>query len=240
MTTNSLGKLFLIPIPIVEGNLDTIPVAVKEKSISLKYYFVENVRTARRYLKQIDKSINIDLITFSEVNQRNPADTPLLQEWLKQGFEVGIMSESGCPGVADPGSVLVATAQEMGALVEPMVGPSSILLALMGSGFSGQNFRFGGYLPIKNPDRTKAIKQMEDWSLQRNETQIFIETPYRNHQLIQDLIQNCSGKTKLCIAANITADNALIKTMTLTEWKAQINHIDIQKTPCIFLIYRTI
>jgi len=238
MSANTLGKLFLIPIPIVEGNLDTIPTAVKDKSISLKYYFVENVRTARRYLKQIDKSINIDSITFSEVNQRNPADTQLLKEWLQHGFEIGIMSESGCPGVADPGSVLVAAAQEMGALVEPMVGPSSILLALMGSGFSGQNFRFGGYLPIKNPDRSNAIKQMEDWSLQRNETQIFIETPYRNLQMIQDLIQHCSGKTKLCVAANISGENALIKTMTLNEWKSQINHLDLQKTPCIFLIYR--
>jgi 16S rRNA (cytidine1402-2'-O)-methyltransferase len=236
MNAATLGKLYLIPIPIAEGQIDTIPQSVKDLSIRVKYYFVENVRTARRYLKQLDKSINIDLIKFSEINQRNPADINLLKQWLEAGYEVGMMSEAGCPGVADPGSILVEKAQEMGALVMPQVGPSSILLALMASGFNGQAFRFGGYLPIKNPLRQKAIKQMEDWSVQRQETQIFIETPYRNVQMIEDLIQNCKGSTKLCIAANITADNQLIKTMTLTQWKKHYQLLDLQKTPCIFLI----
>lgn len=235
--SNNLGKLFLIPIPIAEGQIDTIPESVKQLSLSLKYYFVENVRTARRYLKQLDKSINIDTIEFSEINQRNPADLQVLKSWLEAGYDVGVMSEAGCPGIADPGSVLVDEAQEIGALVMPQVGPSSIFLALMGSGFNGQSFRFGGYLPIKNPMRQKAIKQMEDWSLQRQETQIFIETPYRNFQLIEDLIQQCKGTTKLCIAANISAEDQMIKTLTLTQWKKHYKLLDLQKVPCIFLIY---
>lgn len=233
---NSLGKLYLIPIPIVEGQLDSIPVQVQQLTVSLKYFFVENLRTARRYLKLIDKSINIDELHFAEINHRNPADINLLQNWLKAGHHVGMMSEAGCPGIADPGSILAATAQQMGALVQPLVGPSSIFLALMASGFNGQSFRFGGYLPIKNPMRQKALRQMEDWSIQRAETQIFIETPYRNQQLIEDLIQNCKGSTKLCIAANVTGPDEMIKTMTLTEWKKHYQLLDLQKIPCIFLI----
>lgn len=233
---STLGVLYLIPIPIAEEQLHTIPESVKALSVSLKYYFVENVRTARRYLKQVDKSINIDTITFSEINQRNPADINLLKLWLEAGYEVGVMSEAGCPGVADPGSILVEKAQEMGAKVIPQVGPSSILLALMASGFNGQSFRFGGYLPIKNPMRLKAIKQMEDWSKQRDETQIFIETPYRNAALVEDLIQQCKGTTKLCIAANITGETEMVKTMPLSQWKKHYQLLDIQKTPCIFLI----
>lgn len=237
MSHTSKGTLYLLPIPIAEGQLNAIPEDVKQLSVRLKHLFVENIRTARRYLKQIDKSVNIDEIQFSEINHRNPADLSLLAQWLEAGYEVGVMSEAGCPGVADPGSILAAKAQESGATVVPKVGPSSILLALMASGFNGQSFRFGGYLPIKNPMRQKAIRQMEDWSQQRDETQIFIETPYRNQQLIADLIQYCKGTTKLCIAANITAENELIKTLTLTQWKKHYQLLDLQKVPCIFLVY---
>lgn len=237
MKDSMTGKLYLIPIPIAEGALDTIPEVVKQKSVQIKHYFVENLRTARRYLKSIDKAVDIDAIHFSEVNQKNPADTNLLKEWLEAGYEVGIMSESGCPGIADPGSILVAKAQEIGALVDPMVGPSSIFLALMASGFSGQNFRFAGYLPIKDPERTKVMHQMEEWCRQRDETQIFIETPYRNQQMLEDLIKTCSPKTKLCIAANITAPDAFIRTLTLKQWKSISTHLKMQKVPTIFLLY---
>lgn len=231
------GTLYLLPIPIAEGQLNTIPDEVKQLTVGLKHFFVENVRTARRYLKQLDKSIHIDGILFSEINHRNPADLQLLEEWLEAGHDIGVMSEAGCPGIADPGSVLAGKAQALGARVDPQVGPSSIFLALMGSGFNGQSFRFGGYLPVKNPLRQKALRQMEDWSVQRDETQIFIETPYRNMQLIEDLIQNCKGTTRLCIAANMTAADQLIKTLTLTEWKKHYKLLDLQKTPCIFLVY---
>lgn len=237
MNHNMRGTLYLLPIPIAEGQINTVPEEVRQLTVRLTYFFVENVRTARRYLKLLDKGVNIDNIRFSEINHRHPADLDLLQEWLDAGHEVGVMSEAGCPGIADPGSVLVAKAQEMGVLVAPKVGPSSVFLALMGSGFNGQSFRFGGYLPVKNPLRQKALRQMEDWSVQRDETQIFIETPYRNLQLIEDLIQHCKGTTRLCIAANMTAEDQFIKTLTLSEWKKHYKLLDLQKTPSIFLVY---
>ncbi len=228
------GKVLMIPIPITENGLETIPEMVKLKSIELKYYFVENVRTARRYLKSIDKNVDIDAIHFEEINHRQAPNIDLLRQWLQNGYEVGIMSESGCPGVADPGSVLVAKAQDWGAEVIPFVGPSSILMALMASGFNGQRFRFLGYLPVKNPHRNKSIKELENQSKLNAETQIFIETPYRNHLLIDDLIHNCTANTKLCVAADITSDNAFIKTMPLKEWKNY--KLDIHKIPSIFLL----
>lgn len=228
------GKLLMIPIPINENGLNTIPDSVQQKTISLKYLFVENIRTARRYLKSIDKSVNIDTIQFEEINKNNAPNTDKLKLWLQAGYEVGVMSEAGCPGVADPGSILVAKAQEWGAEVVPFVGPSAILLALMASGFNGQRFRFLGYLPVKNPERNKVIKDIENTSKQFAETQIFIETPYRNHQLINDLLQQCSGKTKLCIAADITSEKSFIKTLPLSVWKNY--NLDIHKVPAIFLL----
>lgn len=236
MERKAAGKLFLIPIPIANDAVHTIPESVQQLSISLKYYFVEQVRTARRYLKQIDKNVDIDAITFVEINKHTQEDTVLLQQWLQAGYDVGVMSESGCPGIADPGSLLVAKAQEMGAVVVPNVGPSSILLSLMASGFSGQHFRFLGYLPVKTNERAKAIKQLEEISRQRNETQIFIETPYRNMQMLQDLLKDGHPNTKLCIAANITAPDAFISTKTLAEWKKNMDNFSIPKVPCIFLI----
>lgn len=236
MESKAAGKLYLIPIPIVNEAIHTIPEAVQHVSISLKYYFVEQIRTARRYLKQLDKHVDIDAITFVEINKHSVEDTALLEQWLQAGYDVGVMSESGCPGIADPGSILVAKAQEMGAVVVPNVGPSSILLSLMASGFSGQHFRFLGYLPVKTNERAKAIKQLEEISRQRNETQIFIETPYRNMQMLQDLLKDGHPNTKLCIAANITAPDAFISTKTLAKWKKNMDNFSIPKVPCIFLI----
>ena len=228
------GKLYLIPVPLAENALATIPENVKTLSCSLKYFFVENVRTARRYLKSIDKSVDIDSIQFSEVNSQTKPDLIMLKKWLKEGHDVGMMSEAGCPGMADPGSDLAAAAQEMGATVIPLVGPSSVLLALIASGFNGQGFRFSGYLPIKEPMRSKAIKEMEAISAERNETQIFIETPYRNNPLFQEIVRVCKQHTKLCVAADITGENEFIKTKTMAEWAKEVP--DLHKRPTIFLL----
>ncbi|RYD98582.1 MAG: SAM-dependent methyltransferase [Sphingobacteriales bacterium] len=230
------GTLYLIPVPLAADQINTIPEEVRKKACALKYYFVENIRTARRFLKAFDPAVDIDSITFSEVNKQNQADIKLLKEWLKAGYEIGVMSEAGCPGIADPGSDLVAAAQTSGAKVVPFVGPSSIFLSLMGSGFNGQSFRFIGYLPVKDPQRTKAIKDLERIAHQQNETQIFIETPYRNNVLVEDLIKHLQPhKTKLCIAVDVTAPDQILATKTLAEWKGA--RPDIHKRPAIFLIH---
>lgn len=223
-----------MPVPLAENALHTIPEQVQVLSTRLQYFFVENIRTARRYLKSIDKSVDIDAIHFSEINNQVKPDLDLLRTWLKAGHEIGVMSEAGCPGVADPGSVLVAVAQEMDATVTPLTGPSSILLALMASGFNGQGFRFAGYLPVKEPLRGKAIKELEQLSAQRNETQIFIETPYRNNQMLQDIMRQCKHATKLCIAADITGEQEYIQTKSIGQWVAQLP--DLHKRPVIFLL----
>lgn len=230
----SIGKLYLIPVPLSENGLATIPEAVKEQSCRLHFFFVENIRTARRYLKAIDKSVNIDDILFAEVNNQVAPDIHLLEKWLKAGNDVGIMSEAGCPAMADPGSVLVAKAQEMGAQVVPLTGPSSVLLALIASGFNGQGFRFTGYLPVKEPMRSKAVKELEQISAARNETQIFIETPYRNNQLFQELLRTCKHTTRICIAADITGEKELIRTLHVADWKKQVP--DLHKIPVVFLL----
>ncbi|WP_240432836.1 SAM-dependent methyltransferase [Taibaiella koreensis] len=228
------GKLYMIPVPLAENALHTLPESVKALSCRLKFYFVENIRTARRYLKSIDRQVDIDAIRFVEVNNQTAPDLALLRQWLKAGYEVGMMSEAGCPGMADPGSVLAAAAQEMGALVVPQTGPSSVLLALMASGFNGQGFRFAGYLPVKDPLRGKAIKELEQLSAQHNETQIFIETPYRNNQLLQELLRLCKHSTKLCIAVDITGEQERISTQTIGAWTKAPP--DLHKRPVIFLL----
>lgn len=230
----SLGILHLIPVPLAEEGSTTIPTYVKEKAITIKHYFVENVRTARRFLKQFDKSVDIDSITFTEVNNQTEPNLSLLKEWLLAGKEVGLMSEAGCPSVADPGNKVVAYAQEMGAQVIPFVGPNSILMSLMASGFNGQQFRFVGYIPVKNPQRNNMIKELENKVVKDQETQIFIETPYRNNQLVQDLIKQCKGTTKLCIALNISGTEEMIVTKKLSDWAKQIP--GLHKQPCIFLL----
>lgn len=233
-TPTAPGTLYQVPVPIAEQALHTLPEQVRQLSCSLKYYFVENIRTARRYLKSIDRTVDIDAITFAEINNQVAPDLQLLRTWLRAGYEVGMMSEAGCPGVADPGSMLAAAAQAMGARVVPLTGPSSLLLALMASGFNGQGFRFAGYLPVKDPARSKAIKELESLSAQRNETQIFIETPYRNNQLFQELMRLCRHQTKLCVAADITSEQEYIRTASVAAWlKAPP---ELHKRPVIFLL----
>lgn len=228
------ATLYLIPVPITEEGLSSIPEEVKILTSSIKYFFVENTRTARRYLKRLNKDADIDAIAFSEINQHQEPDLSLLREWVQQKHAIGVMSEAGCPGIADPGSLIAAEAHRLGAIVKPLTGPSSILLALMASGFSGQYFRFNGYLPVKEPQRSKTIKELELICRQKNETQIFIETPYRNNQLLQDILKHCHPQTRLCIAANITSAHEMISTKTLAEWKKQIP--DLHKQTVIFLM----
>lgn len=232
----SSGSLHLIPVPLAIDETDSIPETVRQKACHIKHYFVENLRTARRFLKAFDRSVDIDSIAFSEIGKQAQADTSLLKQWLKAGHEVGVMSEAGCPGVADPGSELVAAAQALGATVIPYVGPNSILLSLMASGFNGQSFRFVGYLPVKEPQRSQAIKELERSAHKNKETQIFIETPYRNNVLLEELIRHCHPQqTSLCIAMDITAPGQIIQTRTIAQW-AQAKP-DMHKRPAIFLVH---
>lgn len=228
------GSLILIPIPIAEGELKTLSPEITYYTKILTHYFAENVRTARRFLRSLHPDLIIDTLNFSEIDKHNGPDVNLFKAWLKAGYSVGILSESGCPGIADPGAELVAVAQNMGAKVTPLVGPNSIILALMASGMNGQSFCFNGYLPVKDPMRSKRIKELEARSVKENETQIFIETPYRNDHILSDLLKYCNPKTRICIAQNITAPDAFIKTKTVAEWNKAIPVLG--KTPAVFLL----
>jgi 16S rRNA (cytidine1402-2'-O)-methyltransferase len=229
-----LGSLYMIPVPLAEGALDTIPIEVKRRCQSLHFFFVENIREARRFLKSVDKEINIDALQFSEVNRNTQLDTQLLMRWLNDGHDVAVMSDAGCPGIADPGAQLAALAQSMGAKVIPLTGPSSILLALMASGLNGQSFAFNGYLPVKEPERSKTIKSLELRSIKEKQTQIFIETPYRNNALVQDLCRHCQPTTQLCIGVNICGTDESIHTKCIKDWASAIP--SLPKLPAIFLL----
>lgn len=231
-----MGKLFLIPNTLGETDvLGVIPSEVIGLIKKIKTFASENPKNTRRFLKKIDKNIDVDELIFLELNehsdQKSIADC---LPYLEQN-DVGIISEAGCPGIADPGAELVALAHQNGFQVVPLVGPSSILLALIASGFNGQNFSFNGYLPVKGNERNRAIKNFEKQSAQENRTQLFIETPYRNQKLFEELLQVLQPQTLLSIACDITTENEYIKTMTIQEWKKQ--KPDIQKRPAIFSIY---
>jgi len=231
-----MGKLFLIPNTLGETNLSgVIPSEVIVLTKNIKVFATENTRNTRRFLKKIDKSINIDELTFLELNEHSQQkDVENILAYLEKN-DVGIISEAGCPGIADPGAELVALAHQHNYQVVPLVGPSSILLSLIASGFNGQNFSFNGYLPIKGSERTHALKNYERQSMQEDRTQIFIETPYRNQKLFEEIIQTLNPKTLLSIACNITTENEYIRTMSIQEWKKQ--KPQIHKQPAIFLIY---
>ncbi len=230
--------LYLIPVTLGDTSISSVlPDDNKSIILQIKHFVVEDLRTARRFLKKVEPSISIDDLTFYELNKRTPKDK--LHEYiapLLRGESVGLMSEAGCPAVADPGSDLVALAHKKKIKVIPLVGPSSILLSLMASGFNGQSFTFHGYLPIKGDRRIQKIKELERRIYGDNETQLFIETPYRNQQMIEDLLKNCKPQTKLCIAANITCPDEFIQTKTIQEWRYEV--LEITKVPCIFLLYK--
>lgn len=232
------GTLYLIPTVLADDTAAAvIPAGVVSTVGSLNYFIVENARTARRYIKNICPEKVIEELQIVVID-KDSSETEVKKalEPLKTGTNAGIISEAGCPGVADPGAEIVKHAHRNGLKVIPLIGPSAILLSLMGSGFNGQSFAFHGYLPIDKKDRIPAIRQLEKDMLQRDQTQIFMETPYRNNQLLLDLTQHLTPTLRLCIAANITAPNELIKTDTLAAWKKALP--DIHKQPAVFLLYK--
>lgn len=229
------GTVFLIPAFLYENTVETIPIYIVDAVKKCDIFFVENERSARRYLKLLWPQMVIDSYRWFAIHK---AEAEVLQSFvklLKEGKNIGIISEAGCPGVADPGQLLVNAAQKAGAMVKPLVGPSSILLALMASGMNGQCFQFVGYLPIENAARKTALKDLENESAKKNCTQIFIETPYRNNQLIKEIFAVCKSETQLCIAADITAASENIQTKTVGAWRNQLP--DIHKRLAIFLLY---
>lgn len=230
----AVGKVILIPTVLHEDADNSIPSYVIEQAKLCDAYFVENEKTARRYLKKYWREMVIDNYQWRTIHKAEDAVVTEFISLLKQGKNIGIISEAGCPGVADPGQILVAAAQEKGFEVCPLVGPNSILLALMASGMNGQSFSFHGYLPIDSLEKKKAIAQLEQDSHKKTTAQIFIETPYRNNQLIKDLLQYCHPQTKICIAVDITAPTQWIKTKTVAQWKKET--VDIHKRLAIFLL----
>lgn len=235
-----MATLYLIPVTLGDTPLARVlPPQNHDITVSIRHFIVEEVRTARRFLRQVDKDIDIDALTFYPMGKH--ADKALFMSYLeplRHGQDMGIISEAGCPAIADPGADVVALAQAEGIRVVPLVGPSSILLSLMASGFNGQSFAFHGYLPIGSRERLSAIKRMETAAQNAHQTQLFIETPYRNHQMIKDLLTTCHPDTRLCIAAGITCgDREYIHTKTIRQWKQDLDHLpDLKKTPAIFLI----
>ena len=230
------GVLYMIPNTL--GNADTactIPSVIQEKIRGIEVFIVEDLRSARRYLKSLDRSMNIDRLTFHELNEHTPPEEiPGFLSGALNGSDTAVITEAGAPGVADPGAVVVRQAHKKGIRVVPLTGPSSVLLSLMASGLNGQEFRFHGYLPVKRPDRIRKIREIELDVKRKGETQIFIEAPYRNDALLKDILDSCDRATGLCIAVDITLDTEYIRTMTISEWK---NHkLSLHKRPAIFLL----
>lgn len=231
---SSPAQVYLIPTVLSEDALDPIPAYVLPAVLKCTAFYVENERTARRYLKKLSRDIVIDDYKWVPIHK---AEEPVLTEFtadLARGLTIGILSEAGCPGVADPGQILVAAAQQANASIKPLVGPSSILLGLMASGMNGQLFRFNGYLPIDPEDRQKTIRRLETDVHQTTCTQIFIETPYRNNALLETLLKTCRPTTRLCIARDLTGPLELIRTQTISAWKQ--SPPDLHKIPVIFLL----
>ena len=230
------GKLYLIPVTLGDSPVrHVIPDYVLEVLYQLDHFIVEDLRSARRYLKKAGLVQAIDDLTFYLLNEHTE-DSAIKEmlDPLKKGVDVGILSEAGVPAVADPGSEMVAKAHQYGIRVIPLAGPSSILMALMASGMNGQAFRFHGYLPVKKAQRQNSLRQLEKLTNTTGETQIFIETPYRNMSLLEDLIKTCREDTLLCIAVDISLDSESVKTKTVREWKQRLP--DIHKRPAVFLI----
>ena len=229
------GTLYLIPAPIAEGAApQTTAPEVLAISRRLQCYVAENARTTRRVLRAWHPYLILESIEISEIDKHGGPDLSLLRRWLREGREVGLMSEAGCPAVADPGSELVAAAHEAGAIIRPLTGPSSIMLALMASGLGGQSFAFWGYLPIKEPARGARIEELEVFSKKEQQTQIFIETPYRNDAMMADLLKHLASSTRLCVAQNLTAADEKIRMMTVAQWRKEA--VILEKTPAVFLM----
>jgi 16S rRNA (cytidine1402-2'-O)-methyltransferase len=229
-----MSTVYLIPAPLDEESTESIPAYVLSAIKKCTVLFVENERTARRYLKKLDKAIVIDEFEWFTIHKAEAQVKQQLTQAIKNNKTIGIISEAGCPGIADPGQLLIEAAHKQGAVVKPLVGPSSILLAIMASGMNGQQFSFVGYLPIEEPQRKKKLMQLEDLSVKFNSTQVFIETPYRNNQLLDTILKTCKSSAQLCIAVNLTGANETIQTKTIKEWAAQ--KPDLHKQPVIFCL----
>lgn len=230
--------LYLLPVTLGDTAVERVlPPYNREVILQIRYFIVEDVRSARRFLKKVDASIDIDKLTFFELNKHTQPEviSGYLQP-LVEGHSMGVVSEAGCPAVADPGADVVAIAQRKQLKVVPLVGPSSIILSVMGAGFNGQNFAFNGYLPIDPSERARRIKELENRVYSEDQTQLFIETPYRNRKLLEEILRVCRPQTRLCIAANITCEGEYIRTHTVKEWKGRLP--ELNKIPCIFLIYK--
>jgi len=232
------GILYLVPNTL--GNPDTvqtIPTGINEKISAVDVFIVENIRNARRYLKRLNQEIDINQLTFHELNEHTPEDViPTFLEQAIKGSDTAIISEAGVPGVADPGAAVVRLAHERGIRVVPLTGPSSIVLSLMASGLNGQSFTFLGYLPVKRHDRIRKIREIDKAVRRNGVTQVFIEAPYRNDAILSDILNSCNGSTLLCIAADITLYSEFIRTMSIQQWKKQ--KPALHKRPAIFLIGR--
>ncbi len=234
-----LGKLYLIPTTLGEvAPDDVLPQTVKRAIDFINDYVVENEKTARKFIKSINPekvqaNLRINVLNkYTEISEHNAMIKPCLE-----GRNVGLMSEAGCPGVADPGAVIVKLAHEKGIQVVPLVGPSSILLALMGSGMNGQSFAFNGYLPIDKSEKKASLKNLERLSFEKEQAQIFIETPYRNNKLVEDILQSLQNSTRLCIATDITLPTEFIKTLSINDWKK--TKVDLHNRPTIFIIQKS-
>ncbi len=231
------ATLYLFPSTMSDAPVVNVLPAYNISLIAtVKYFIVENIRTARRFLKACDRNIDIDSLTFFELNNHtNPADIPSMLAPMQQGHDIGVISEAGCPAIADPGAQVVEIAQQRGYKVEPLIGPSSIILALMASGFNGQSFAFSGYLPIEQAKRTATLKRLHQEALRDRRTAIFIETPYRNNRLIKEITDTLPPSALLCVASDITGSNQSIVTLPLAKWRTRNYNYD--KTPTIFLLF---
>jgi len=235
---DSLGNLYLIPTRLGDNApLEVLPISVKKIIESVDYYIVENEKTARRFIKKISSGKSQASLKIYILNKyTEPSELPSFLEACQSGKSVGLLSEAGCPGIADPGAEIVKIAHQKNIRVIPMVGPSSILLALMSSGMNGQSFTFNGYLPIDKSERKAKLKQLERLSFEQNQSQIFIETPYRNNKMLEDICSALQNQTRLCVACDITLPTEYIKTKTVDEWKRTT--VDLHKRPAIFIIQK--
>ncbi len=230
------AQLYLLPVPLSETDIHTIPEYNRRIMGQIQFFIVERVRTARRFIRKLAPEVVIDDLTFFELNKRTtPGDLQQMLTPIRQGHDVGLMSEAGCPGVADPGALIVAMAHEADIVVHPLVGPSSILLALMGSGMNGQAFSFHGYLPAKKEQLIPALRKLEQLARRQKAAQIFIETPYRNQQILTQAMAVLSTNTRLTIAADLTMPTQFIQTKTIAQWKKNLPK-DLHKRPVVFVL----
>lgn len=236
-TKSPKGILYMIPTMLGDtAPLEVLPLSIKQTIENIDYYIAENEKTARRFIKRISPSKSQPSLNFQLLNKyTDPIEIPAFLDPCLEGISVGLVSEAGCPGIADPGADVVKIAHEKGIQVVPLVGPSSILLALMASGMNGQSFAFNGYLPIDGVERSKALKKFEKLSKDAQQSQVFIETPYRNEKLFQEMLKKLHPQTRLCVGIDITLPTETIQTKTVEEWKK--TNLDLQKRPAVFIIH---